>query len=49
MWGTDNYTAESAVCVAAVHRGIISAGSGGTVSLRILGASRHMTAAAATV
>jgi hypothetical protein len=35
IWGTDTYTDDSAVCVAAVHRGLITAASGGTVTIEI--------------
>ncbi|MBF9030175.1 hypothetical protein HKCCE3408_07195 [Rhodobacterales bacterium HKCCE3408] len=38
IWGTDVYTSDSAVCVAAAHRGIIDAGSGGVVTITILAA-----------
>ncbi len=35
VWGTDLYTDDSAVCVAAVHRGLITAARGGTVTVEI--------------
>lgn len=34
-WGTDIYTDDSAICVAAVHRGLISAASGGNVLVEV--------------
>lgn len=37
VWGTDIYTADSSICVAAVHRVLISAVAGGAVRLRIQG------------
>ncbi|MFT4562482.1 MAG: hypothetical protein ACI9BW_002228 [Gammaproteobacteria bacterium] len=37
VWGTDVYTTDSAVCVAAVHRGLISSAAGGAVRLQVLG------------
>lgn len=33
VWGTDIYTADSAICVAAVHAGVITAETGGKVSV----------------
>lgn len=42
VWGTDTYTADSSVCVAAVHAGLISYASGGNVTVRIkTGQSRY--------
>jgi hypothetical protein len=38
IWGTDVYTSDSPICVAAVHRGLINAASGGTVQFMALGA-----------
>lgn len=35
VWGTDLYTDDSAVCVAAIHAGLIAQGGGGTVSIEI--------------
>jgi len=35
VWGTDLYTDDSAVCVAAVHAGLITQGNGGTVDIEI--------------
>ncbi len=37
IWGTDVYTSDSPVCVAAQHRGLVSAGAGGSVTILILG------------
>jgi hypothetical protein len=36
VWGTDRYTADSSLCRAAVHAGVIGAG-GGTVTLQVRG------------
>jgi len=36
LWGTDVYTADSGVCGAAVHAGMISIANGGNVIVRIL-------------
>lgn len=38
IWGTGIYTSDSAICIAAVHDGRISAGAGGTVTFRSVGA-----------
>lgn len=35
LWGTDIYTDDSSVCAAAVHAGLITAVSGGTVTIEI--------------
>ena len=35
IWGTNFYTTDSAVCVAGVHAGLITRGSGGNVKVRI--------------
>ena len=35
IWGTDVYTDDSPICTAAVHAGLITARSGGTVTLEI--------------
>lgn len=35
LWGTDSYTADSAVCVAAVHAGVITA-NGGWVKVKVV-------------
>lgn len=35
IWGTDLYTDDSSICTAAVHAGLISPGSGGTVTIEI--------------
>lgn len=35
VWGTDVYTDDSSVCTAAVHAGLISLESGGTVTIEI--------------
>lgn len=37
IWGTDVYTSDSPVCVAALHRGLLSLSSGGSVTILILG------------
>lgn len=36
VWGTDIYTSDSAVCVAAVHAGAITASEGGLVTVSVL-------------
>ena len=36
VWGTDVYTDDSSICVAAVHAGLISSRDGGTVVVEIL-------------
>jgi hypothetical protein len=38
IWGTDTYTADSSICGAAVHAGMIAAENGGNVTLIVLGA-----------
>ena len=35
LWGTDIYTDDSSICLAAVHAGLISVASGGTVTIEI--------------
>jgi hypothetical protein len=35
VWGTDTYTADSSVCTAAVHAGLISLASGGDVTIEV--------------
>lgn len=35
IWGTGPYTDDSAICVAAVHAGLITAATGGTVSFEV--------------
>ena len=35
VWGTDSYTADSSICSAALHAGLISLGKGGPVTLRV--------------
>ena len=37
IWGSDVYTSDSPVCVAAQHRGLISPANGGSVTILILG------------
>ena len=37
IWGTDVYTSDSPICVAAQHRGLISPANGGPVTILILG------------
>jgi hypothetical protein len=42
IWGTDLYTDDSSICVAAVHAGLISARNGGVVTIEIrAGASSY--------
>ena len=49
VWGTDIYTDDSSICAAAVHAGLISFASGGTVTVEVrrpgvnyyTGSSRH--------
>lgn len=36
LWGTDLYTDDSSICTAAVHAGLITAASGGTVTIEII-------------
>jgi len=38
IWGSDLYSSDSPVCVAAQHRGLISPANGGSVTILILGA-----------
>lgn len=35
LWGTDLYTDDSSICLASVHAGVITAASGGTVTIEI--------------
>ncbi len=35
LWGTDIYTDDSSICIAAVHAGVITSANGGTVSIEI--------------
>lgn len=35
IWGTDTYTEDSAICVAAVHAGVITAAAGGLVAVSV--------------
>ena len=35
MWGTDTYTDDSSVCIAAVHAGLITEDEGGRVVIEI--------------
>jgi hypothetical protein len=35
VWGSDVYTDDSSICTAAVHAGLISFASGGTVTIEI--------------
>jgi len=35
LWGTDIYTDDSSICLAAVHAGLITAAAGGTVTIEI--------------
>lgn len=35
LWGTDVYTDDSSICLAAVHAGLITAAAGGTVTIEI--------------
>jgi len=35
VWGTDIYTADSSICTAAVHAGLITTRNGGRVKIRI--------------
>ena len=37
VWGTDLYTSDSAICMAAQHRGVIAPGAGGLVQVLVLG------------
>ncbi|NKX44693.1 LCCL domain-containing protein [Roseicyclus persicicus] len=37
VWGTDLYTSDSAICMAAQHRGVIAPGAGGVVQVLVLG------------
>jgi hypothetical protein len=35
IWGTETYTADSSICTAAVHAGLISVADGGTVAIEV--------------
>lgn len=35
LWGTDLYTDDSSICLAAVHAGVLTAAAGGTVTIEI--------------
>jgi hypothetical protein len=37
IWGSDIYTSDSPICVAAQHRGLIAPGGGGLVNVMLLG------------
>lgn len=37
IWGTDIYSSDSPICAAAVHRGVMAAATGGTVTILVLG------------
>lgn len=37
IWGTDVYTSDSSICIAALHRGHVTQQNGGTVTILILG------------
>ena len=43
IWGTDVYTSDSAICVAAAHRGLISTANGGPVTVLVLGSQPAYT------
>lgn len=43
VWGTDTYSADSSVCAAAVHAGLISASAGGLVEVRASGAEQEFS------
>lgn len=43
IWGTDVYTSDSPICIAAQHRGHVTPQSGGTVSIMILGSQPAYT------
>lgn len=43
VWGTDVYTSDSVICAAAAHRGLISAASGGIVTIMVLGSQPAYT------
>ena len=36
LWGTDTYTTDSSVCMAAIHAGVIAADKGGTVKVTVV-------------
>lgn len=40
-WGTDTYTADSSVCTAAVHAGLIGVDAGGEVYIDIMAGQEH--------
>ena len=35
IWGTDTYTTDSSICLAAIHAGVIQADAGGKVKVKI--------------
>ncbi len=37
IWGTDVYTSDSPICVAALHRGLVDLNAGGVVTVLVLG------------
>ncbi|HUP83618.1 MAG TPA: LCCL domain-containing protein [Candidatus Limnocylindria bacterium] len=41
VWGTDTYTADSSVCTAAVHAGLIGVDAGGDVYFQIAAGQEH--------
>lgn len=41
VWGTDIYSADSSICAAAVHQGLVSATSGGIVEVRASGSEQE--------
>lgn len=44
IWGTDVYTDDSRICMAAVHAGLITYASGGTVAIEMLPGQNSYTA-----
>lgn len=44
LWGTDIYTDDSSICTAAVHAGLITTSSGGTVTIEIRPAQQSYAA-----
>lgn len=46
VWGSDVYTSDSAICVAAQHRGLIAPGGGGVVNVLVLGHQPAFSASA---
>ncbi|MBY4892519.1 hypothetical protein KUL25_07055 [Rhodobacteraceae bacterium N5(2021)] len=43
VWGTDVYSSDSPICNAAVHRGLMVAAEGGTVTIQIQGEQQAFT------